>query len=354
MSRWRRHPGLSRAVAVGTWLIPAVLSVATAVVITLVVSEPDNALGLVCWWTGIFVAAGVVFGVSWHQAKRAVPLSILLGMGIVFPGDAPSRLSVAARAVSLRSPARGAAEAKSITLSTDPLIAAERAVALAAAAGANDRTLRGHALRVSELVDLVACEMRLEDPDREKLKWAALLLAHPLEGEKLVAPLEDWLGEWASAIPEHHERYDGEGYPFGLVGDEISLGARIVAVVDAYDTMTNVRVNRRSLSPDGARAELARCAGAQFDPDVIRSFLAIPKRRLRREPMPVALLNTLPIGADGPELTAVGKTAAAVVVALAAFSLVAWKSWKSDEQGSGAGTAAVAVPAVTRSAATGS
>jgi hypothetical protein len=365
-SGWKRRPGLSRAVGVARWLSPLVLAAATAVVVAVAIPEPNGTLGLVSWWAGLLAAAAVVLVVSWRVARRAIPLSILLGMGIVFPGEAPNRLAVAARAANARDPQRGLAMAESIKGTRDPSVAAQLTVALAAAAGANDPSVRGHAQRVAQLAYLVGYELHLDEGSRERLRWGALLhdigkvivhpgivkkrssltsgertllRAHPVEGEKLAAPLAGWLGEWGSAISEHHERYDGDGYPEGLAGEEISLGGRIVAVVDAYDTMTNVRANRRALSPDAARAELARCAGGQFDPEVIRAFLAIPKRRLRRRPVPVALLNTIPIGGDGPELAAVGRIAAALVVLGSAVGFLGWKAWTSDERGSGAGSA---------------
>ena len=64
-----------------------------------------------------------------------------------------------------------------------------------------------------------------------------------------------------SAIPEHHERYDGEGYPCGLEGEEISIAGRIIAVADAYDIMTSPRSYKKPATPDAARAEIARLSG---------------------------------------------------------------------------------------------
>ena len=75
------------------------------------------------------------------------------------------------------------------------------------------------------------------------------------------------------AILHHHERLDGSGYPDGLVGDEIPLEARILAVVDAYDAMTNTRPYRPPLSHAEATAELQRAAGTQFDPKCVEAFL---------------------------------------------------------------------------------
>ncbi len=71
---------------------------------------------------------------------------------------------------------------------------------------------------------------------------AKLLQGHPLEGARLAAPLASLgLVRWADTIAQHHEKYDGSGYPFGLSGDQISLGGRIVAVADCHETMTAVR-----------------------------------------------------------------------------------------------------------------
>jgi HD-GYP domain-containing protein (c-di-GMP phosphodiesterase class II) len=71
----------------------------------------------------------------------------------------------------------------------------------------------------------------------------------------------------------HHERWDGKGYPEGLSGDAIPLQARIIAVADAYEAMTASRPYQKSKTTDEAKAELRRCAGTQFDPEVVRVFL---------------------------------------------------------------------------------
>ena len=76
----------------------------------------------------------------------------------------------------------------------------------------------------------------------------------------------------------HHERWDGEGYPEGLRGDEIPLLARVVAVADAYEAMTSDRPYRRSLSPEEAVRRIREAAGAQFDPRVVEAFLRAWRR----------------------------------------------------------------------------
>lgn len=80
----------------------------------------------------------------------------------------------------------------------------------------------------------------------------------------------------------HHERWDGRGYPFGLKGEDIPLGSRIMAVVDSYDAMTSTRPYRVPLSHADAVAELQRCAGSMYDPTVVEFFLDLPEDAILR------------------------------------------------------------------------
>jgi HD-GYP domain-containing protein (c-di-GMP phosphodiesterase class II) len=77
----------------------------------------------------------------------------------------------------------------------------------------------------------------------------------------------------ADLVLHHHERWDGAGYPDGLHGEKIPLGARIIFVADAYDAMTSDRVYRSKRSSHAALAELRRCAGTQFDPGIVAAFI---------------------------------------------------------------------------------
>ena len=99
---------------------------------------------------------------------------------------------------------------------------------------------------------------------------------HPEMGARILehAGIED-IGEW---VRDHHERIDGGGYPAGLRGPEIPLAARILAVADAYEAMVADRPYRRRMSREHAREELLRCAGSQFDPDVVQAFLTVLDR----------------------------------------------------------------------------
>ncbi len=102
-------------------------------------------------------------------------------------------------------------------------------------------------------------------------EWA-VMRTHPLIGAQVVAPMA-FLGRATDVIRCHHERWDGLGYPRGLRGDEIPLGARIFSVVDAYDAMTSDRPYRRAISAVSAIEQIARGSGTQFDPDIVEAFL---------------------------------------------------------------------------------
>jgi len=117
-------------------------------------------------------------------------------------------------------------------------------------------------------------------PDAILLKQGALdedeqrvMRAHPEAGYRIVSQVPG-LEEAAEIVHCHEERYDGTGYPRGLSGDGIPLGARLFAVIDTLDAMTSDRPYRRALSFDAARAEITSVAGTQFDPRAVDVFLS--------------------------------------------------------------------------------
>ena len=145
---------------------------------------------------------------------------------------------------------------------------------------------------------------------------------HPEHGRELVAPLIDWLGDSARAVWEHHERWDGRGYPHGLAGTDISLAGRIVAVADTYDVITSVRSYKQAIAPADARAELTRCSGTQFDPVVVRAFMNLSLGRLRLAMGPLSWLAQLPLFPQALTAAATGAApAATAMVGAAAASL---------------------------------
>lgn len=121
-------------------------------------------------------------------------------------------------------------------------------------------------------------------------EWA-MMRRHPLLGQEILCGLR-FLDGARIIVAQHHERWDGSGYPLGLRGEEISLSARVLFVADAFDAMTSDRVYRPAKSYDEALAELDSCAGTHFDPQVVAAFRRFPQvdweRLTRRKHLPAA------------------------------------------------------------------
>jgi HD domain len=274
--------------------------------------------------------------------NRLMPLAMLLRMTMIFPDRAPSRVKVARRTSGLKD-----IQARMTSMRLDEQEAATTMLALVTALGRHDRHTRGHSERVRLFCDLLSNQLGLSPADAGRLRWAALIhdigklhvpaavlnkpgqldareweliRQHPDSGAELAAPLQHWLGEWFAGIPEHHEKYDGTGYPRGLVSNAISPAGRAIAVVDAFETMTASRSYKAARSTLSARAELTNCAGTHFDPVMVRAFLAISLPKLLWSVGPLAFLVNLPylgwIGQGSLRLTsAVGASAGAANVA---------------------------------------
>jgi HD domain len=122
-------------------------------------------------------------------------------------------------------------------------------------------------------------------------------------------------------LREHHEKFDGTGYPKGLAGHEISLAGRLVAVTDVFDVITATRSYKRPMTAQEGRLELTRCAGTHFDPVMVRAFLDISIGRLRKVMGPFSWLApaaTLGRALPGaPGVTAVTAGAAAMTAGIA-------------------------------------
>lgn len=313
-SRWAAHRGLALLVSGAVALLPVGVAFAVSLVVVSLVPRPSGGHWLWAWWAMVLATPWVVYGATRRLARRALPLAALLRMTLVFPDKAPSRIAVARRAGGTRSLERQLAEDREAGLQDEPVVAAERILTLATSLNQHDRLTRGHSERVRVLTDVIADEMKIPEADKDRLRWSALLhdigklsvpgsllnkpgepdvdelvvlRRHPDEGARLCAPLAGWLGPWALSIPEHHERFDGTGYPRGLAGKNISLGGRIVAVADSFETMTAVRSYKKASSIESARRELADCAGTHFDPVVVRAFLeaSLSKRSVVGAPL---------------------------------------------------------------------
>ncbi len=173
---------------------------------------------------------------------------------------------------------------------------------------ARDYLTEGHADRLQELVEELASAIGLPErgladlrllakfhdigkvgiPDRILFKEAPLtadeyseMKRHSEIGHRIAQSNPD-LSPIAGWILKHHEWWNGEGYPQGLKGNEIPLECRILAIADAYDAMTNDRPYRRALSREEAIAEIKRCAGSQFDPNLVQVFLTVYNTGFRK------------------------------------------------------------------------
>jgi HD-GYP domain-containing protein (c-di-GMP phosphodiesterase class II) len=131
----------------------------------------------------------------------------------------------------------------------------------------------------------------------DEAEWA-IVRRHTIEGETMLMQVGGLLATVGHYVRSSHERYDGTGYPDGLVGDEIPIESRIVCVCDAYSAMTSDRSYRPALTQQVAIAELRRCAGTQFDPRIVTVIEEItvasarPRVRMRRRFLPRAAAAT--------------------------------------------------------------
>jgi diguanylate cyclase (GGDEF)-like protein len=126
----------------------------------------------------------------------------------------------------------------------------------------------------------------------DEVEWS-FMKQHTIVGDRILSAAPA-LEPVAKLVRSSHERYDGRGYPDKLAGDDIPLGARIVAVCDAFHAMTSDRPYRRSVGVPAALAELRRCSGLQFDPDVVQAFIAIVDPQTATELDEVAYLRPVP------------------------------------------------------------
>ena len=103
---------------------------------------------------------------------------------------------------------------------------------------------------------------------------------HTTEGAKIMREhTVKWLADAAFIVEQHHERYDGKGYPYGLKGDDIALESAIVSVVDAFDAMTTDRVYKKAISIQEAVKELEDGKGTQFNPKIVDAFIEVLKKK---------------------------------------------------------------------------
>ena len=120
---------------------------------------------------------------------------------------------------------------------------------------------------------VIPTDILLKDGPFTEGEWA-IMRTHPAVGERMCQPLRS-TAAYLPMIRHHHERFDGEGYPDHLVGEDIPLSARIAAVADAYDAMITTRPYRSGLDPEQARQQLVSGAGRQWDATIVEAFLGL-------------------------------------------------------------------------------
>jgi putative nucleotidyltransferase with HDIG domain len=172
---------------------------------------------------------------------------------------------------------------------------------LANAIDAKDHYTNRHSENVAGFAAAIAKEMGLNSSDIEKILQASQIhdlgkigvhdfilnkteklsaeewneiMTHPLKGAQILEPL-GFINDIVEVVKQHHENYDGSGYPHGLKGEEIRLAARIIAAADAYDAMTSDRPYRKALTKEQAITELNKFSNIQFDPGVISAFIKV-------------------------------------------------------------------------------
>ena len=318
---------------------------------------------------GIAAVSTVILYGADRLTRRMLPLAALLSLTLVFPDEAPSRFKIAMRSGGTVELQRRLEQYRRVG-ANEPALAAQRLLELVADLSRHDRLTRGHSERVRAYSQMIGEELGLSEAAIDNLRWAALLhdigkleipfeilnkpdrlttaeyetiKRHPGIGAKLAAPLAGWLGESVRAVGEHHERWDGHGYPNGLRGADISFAARIVAVADTFDVMTSVRSYKKPGTAAEARAELARCAGTQFDANVVRAFLSISLGKLRLAMGPLSWLTQLALFPTGLAGATAAAPALMVAAGITAAALGTAATPASDTQRSSTQSAAVTV-----------
>jgi HD-GYP domain-containing protein (c-di-GMP phosphodiesterase class II) len=253
-------------------LLDLVVSAALTIGLSVVMGSICSAL-----WSRLPESQEVVFGdlMIWRWARRAL---------------AERRMARSAERLTherFEAPTR---------IDVDPLLPALQR--LATELEARDSYMRGHSERVARHAERIALEMGLDDGEVAKIQAAAtvhdvgklfvphsiltqagrltddeftLIKRHAEQGAELVSELDD--PELTAIVRHHHERVDGTGYPDGLAGSDIPIGARIIAVADSFDAMTSERPFRSAATQKSALDEISEAAGSQLDPAVVAAFL---------------------------------------------------------------------------------
>ena len=296
---WKARPVLAWFIRAGLIVFPLIVSWLSVRVAMRFVTRPSGFGPTVVWFGGAVVLSSIVFQIVRRVIGRFSSLGVLFSLSLTFPDAAPSRM----RAFLGAGVDENAGQLEIMVDSEfDAAMKSKRLAGLVATVSRREARSGRHGDRVRGYAELIAGELGLSEEEIERLRWATLLHdvglldvpqrildsrngltpeerelveQHPVHAIGYLAAFADWLGPWAGAATDHHERWDGTGYPAGLTGEEISLAGRIVAVADAYDAMTALRSYQKPITPAAARHELVDKSGTQFDPAVVRAFLNV-------------------------------------------------------------------------------
>jgi putative nucleotidyltransferase with HDIG domain len=204
--------------------------------------------------------------------------------------------------------------------------------AFAAAIDAKDRYTQGHSDRVARYAVAIAEELGLPQEEVEALRLGGLLHdigkitvdtsiirkdsvltdrellemhRHPTVGFDILSKINFPWGDLSALTRHHHEKVDGKGYPDGIRGEDLLLGARIIALADAFDAMTTDRPYRKQICLRETLREIKRCVGTQFDPQVARTLFQIIEKELTGRSMKPAIIPSLRENFDSQRIRAI-------------------------------------------------
>ena len=284
------------------FVVPAIVGFVLAWMILTIMGPFDSMIELVLWVLIAIVISFVAASFVATQVQQAIRRTDAYRNTLQFDTQVGALFGTYLRTGNIRS-LRKSAEKDGLDLTMIDAVA-EQLDELTE----HERMTRGHTERVRAYASLIGHELNLPQEDLELLNWTAMLhdigkldvpanilnkpsaptpqewdvlKGHPWAAFKRLNKLEEHFGEgvYAGAL-YHHERWDGDGYPFGLAAEEIPLLGRITAVADAFDVMTHARSYKTAIPINDARDELIASAGSHFDPAVIDAFVRIGEEDL--------------------------------------------------------------------------
>jgi HD-GYP domain-containing protein (c-di-GMP phosphodiesterase class II) len=283
----------------GDWPVLALALIAQALCDAGVTVARDNvahgvparvSLQLFVWVFAVDAALtpiGVLAGIAGEREPLAVVAVLpLMGLLALFARERRERID---HALALSHAYRGTALLMSDVLEADDAYTggehSHGVVALALAVGdelgmdARERRNLEFGALLHDVGKIRVADDIINKPGKLTEEEWEVIKRHPIDGQEMLERVGGVLAEVGLIVRHHHERWDGDGYPDAISGKAIPLGARIICACDAYSAMTTNRSYRAAMPATEAVAELERCSGAQFDPDVVKALLAIVVRQ---------------------------------------------------------------------------